>query len=121
VKLKVRLTEPPTSLVMPGNGRIAARGNLVFRGQQVVFNRLGARLDGSLQIDLVPRDARGRALAIEPRQQTAVTFVGKLLATDVTLIVKPAQDQAPLEKLEWMGQHSATVEVPFKFTNVVLP
>lgn len=121
VKLQVRLTEPPTSLVIPGNGRIAARANLVLRGQQVVFNRLGARLDGTLQIDLVPRDSKGRAMPIEPRQQTAVSFVGNLITTDVTIIVKPPQDQATLEKLEWMGQHSATVEVPFTFTNVNLP
>jgi hypothetical protein len=121
VKLRVRLTEPPTTLVIPGNGRIAARGNLVLRGQQVVFNRLGARMDGSLQVDLVAKDSRGRTLPLEPRQQTNISFVGNLITTDVTLTVKPTQNLAPLDKLEWLGQHTATVEVPFTFTDVALP
>lgn len=121
VKLRVRLMEPPTTLVIPGNGRIAARGNLVLRGQQAVFNRLGVRMDGTPQVDLFAKDAQGRTLPLEPRQQTNISFVGNLITTDVTLVVKPTRGAAPLHKLEWLGQHTATVEVPFTFTDVSLP
>jgi hypothetical protein len=121
VKLEIRLKEPPTMLLMPGNGRIAARGNLVLGGQQVVFNRLGVRTNGNLQADLRVKDEEGHSLTIEPGVQYALTLIGNMLATNVTLQIKPPHGAFEIFRLEWAGQHSTTVEVPFKFTNVPLP
>ena len=122
VKLHIRLLEPPTMLVMPGNGRIAARANIVLQGQQVVFNRLGVRLEGALQVDLVAKDARGRKLPFEPSSvQHTLGFFKNMITTDVMLVVKAGQGESALHTLEWAGQHDVTVEVPFSFSDVQLP
>ena len=122
VKLHVRLSEPPTMLVMPGNGRIAARANIVLQGQQVVFNRLGVRTEGALQVDLNAKDARGRKLAFEPSTaQHTLGFFKNMITTDVVLVVKAGHGESALRTLEWAGQHDVTVEVPFSFNDVQLP
>ena len=120
VKLEVRLKEPPTMLFMPGNGRIAARGNLVLGGQQAVFNRLGVRTNGNLQADLRVKNKEGATLTIQSSHY-ALTLAGNMLSTQVTMTIKPPHGISELSTLEWAGQHSTTVEVPFKFTNVSLP
>jgi hypothetical protein len=122
VKLHIRLFEPPTMLVMPGNGRIAARANIVLQGQQVVFNRLGVRMDGALQVDLAAKDARGRKLPFEPSSvQNTLGFFKNMITTDVTLVVKAGHGESALHTLEWAGQHDITVEVPFSFSDIQLP
>ncbi|HEV8058561.1 MAG TPA: hypothetical protein VGP68_01735, partial [Gemmataceae bacterium] len=75
VRLQVRLMEPPTTVVMPGNGRIAARANLVLRGRQVFFNRMGARTEGDLHADLLIKDEEGRPVPLDTNFQTSISFV----------------------------------------------
>ena len=121
VKLEIRLREHPTMLVMPGNGRIAARGNLVLGGQQALFNRLGVRTDAVLQADLRIKDQNGDAVTIGPNVQYGLNLTGNMLATNVTMVIKRPKNASSIRTLEWFGQHSTVVEVPFQFTDVVLP
>jgi hypothetical protein len=121
VKLEIRLREPPTMLVMPGNGRIAARGNLILGGQPAFFNRLGVRTDAVLQADLRLKDQKGNALAIGPNVQYGLNLTGNMLATNVTMTIKPSKDAGTVHTLEWFGQHSTIVDVPFQFADVELP
>ena len=120
-KLEIRLREPPTMLVMRGNGRIAARGNLILGGQPAFFNRLGVRTDAVLQADLRLKDQKGNILQLGPNVQLALNLTNNMLATDVTMVIKRPKDGAAIDKLEWFGQHSTVVDVPFSFTNVELP
>jgi hypothetical protein len=58
---------------------------------------------------------------LDTNSQTSISFVNNLIATTVTMVVKPPHGASAIHKLEWLGQHTATVEVPFSFTDIQLP
>jgi hypothetical protein len=120
-RLEIRLREPPSMVSVPGNGRIAVRGNLLLKGQPVLFNRFGARTDAVLQADLRLKDADGRAIRLGSNVRYAINLSGDMLATTATILIRRPQNASPIASLEWFGQHSTIVEVPFHFTNIDLP
>ena len=115
VSLKLR-TEGPNPWTMQRLGR---RGGLVFNNAMLLEDLSAPSGAGRVQYKFT--DANGRPIPQPMTQSSSTTDDGIRQTAEVELVFAKRPEVGPPAMLTVIGNKPATVEVPFRMTNVVLP